>query len=128
MNLLLDTHVLLWAAEDSRKLSARARRVLLDSEVQLWFSAASIWEIVIKSALVRSNITVNSGELRRALLIHGYEELPVTGLHALAVKDSPVAHHDPFDRILLAQASVEGQLLATVDKRLVGLPQVMDVR
>ena len=126
--LLLDTHVVLWAAMGSPRLPERARDLLSDPESELWFSAASIWEIVIKSGLGRSDFTVDSVELRRSLLINGYRELAVSGQHALEIAELPDMHRDPFDRLLVAQAVTEGYLLATVDAKLTGLPGVLDLR
>ena len=126
--LLLDTHVVLWAAMDSPRLPERARDLLSDPESQLWFSAASIWEIVIKSGLGRSDFTVDPVELRRSLLVNGYRELAVSGRHALAIAELPDMHRDPFDRLLIAQAVTEGYLFATVDAKLTGLPGVLDLR
>ena len=126
--LLLDTHIVLWAAMGSPRLLERARDLLSDPESELWFSAASIWEIVIKSGLGRSDFTVDSVELRRSLLINGYRELAVSGHHALAIAELPDMHRDPFDRLLVAQAVTEGYLLATVDAKLTGLPGVLDLR
>lgn len=116
MNLLLDTHLLLWAAAEPKRLSARARALLLDSANQLIFSSASVWEIGIKSGLERTDFKVDPRRLWRMLLISGYRELPVSGEHAVAVLDLPPLHKDPFDRILVAQARVEGLTLLTADK------------
>ena len=125
---LLDTHVVRWAAMDSPRLPERARDLLSDPDSQLWFSAASIWEIVIKSGLGRSDFTVDPVELRRSLLVNGYRELAVSGQHALAIDELPDMHRDPFDRLLVAQATVEGYLLATVGTQLIGLPGVLNLR
>lgn len=116
MNLLLDTHVLLWAASEPQHLSAKARTLLLDPANQLVFSAASLWEISIKSSLDRTDFKVDARRLWRMLLVNGYRELPVTSEHTVAVNDLPTLHKDPFDRILVAQARVEGLLLLTADK------------
>lgn len=116
MNLLLDTHLLLWAASTPERLSAKARNLLLDSGNQLIFSAASLWEVTIKNGLERADFNVDSRRLWRMLLVNGYRELPVTSEHTVAVNDLPPLHKDPFDRILIAQARVEGLLLLTVDK------------
>lgn len=116
MNLLLDTHLLLWAASDPQRLSAKARALLLDPGNQLVFSSASLWEISIKSRLERSDFNVDARRLWRLLLVNGYRELPVTSEHAVAVIELPHLHKDPFDRIFVAQARVEGLLLLTVDK------------
>ncbi len=116
MNLLLDTHLLLWAASEPQRLSAKARTLLLDPANQLVFSSASLWEISIKNGLERPDFNVDPRRLWRMLLVNGYRELPVASEHAVAVNDLPNLHKDPFDRILIAQAKVEGLLLLTVDK------------
>ena len=122
MRLLVDTHLLLWAASDSRKLSAKARRTLLAPENALVFSAASLWEIAIKRGLGREDFSVDLHLLRRGLLDNGYEELAITAAHALAVDSLPPLHKDPFDRMLLAQAQVEGIVLVTSDARVAEYP------
>ena len=116
MNLLLDTHLLLRAAGEPQRLSAKARNLLLDPANQLVFSAASLWEISVKNGLDRPDFNVDPRRLWRMLLINGYRELPVTSEHTVAVNDLPSLHKDPFDRILVAQARVEGLTLLTADK------------
>ncbi len=116
MNLLLDTHLLLWAASEPQRLSAKVRALLLDSSNQLVFSSASLWEITIKNGLERPDFNVDPRRLWRMLLVNGYRELSVTSEHAVAVNDLPLLHKDPFDRILVAQARVEGLTLLTTDK------------
>lgn len=116
MNLLLDTHVLLWAAGASRRLPADARALLEDPGNELAFSAASIWEIAIKRGIRRDEFSADPRLLRRGLLENGYVELPVTGAHAAAVDLLPRIHKDPFDRILIAQAQIEGLTLLTADE------------
>lgn len=118
MKLLLDTQLLLWAASEPERLSPSARRRLNDPENELLFSAASIWEITIKNALGRDDFRVQPRVLRRGLLDNGYTELPVTGEHAVNIDTLPTFHKDPFDRILIAQALVEGITLLTADKEL----------
>ena len=115
MNLLLDTHVLLWAAGASPRLPADARALIEDPENELVFSAASLWEVAIKRGLGREEFSADPRLLRRGLLENGYVELPVTGAHAAAVDLLPPIHKDPFDRILIAQAQIEGLLLLTAD-------------
>jgi PIN domain nuclease of toxin-antitoxin system len=115
MNLLLDTHILLWAAAQPEKLSEDAKLMLLASTNQLFFSAASLWEITIKLGLARADFNVNPGRLLRLLIANGYKELAVNSTHALAVNELPAIHKDPFDRILLAQARSEGLTLLTAD-------------
>ena len=104
MNLLLDTHILLWAARVPERLPAAARAMIEEPGTELIFSAASLWEVVIKHGLGRADFDVDPHLLRRGLLENGYTELTVTGLHVLAVDLLPPIHKDPFDRILIAQA------------------------
>jgi PIN domain nuclease of toxin-antitoxin system len=115
MKLLLDTHLLLWAAGDPDHLSAAARALIGAPENELWFSAASVWEITIKHGLGREDFQVNPRLLRRGLLDNGYRELPVGSEHAVAIDSLPPLHKDPFDRLLVAQAMVEGITLLTAD-------------
>ena len=115
MRLLLDTHLLLWAAGEPRRLSRKARAAIADPGNVLHFSAASIWEVAIKSGLGRADFQVDAVQLLRGLVGNGYEELPVTGRHAAEVALLPDLHADPFDRMLVAQARAEGLLLLTAD-------------
>ncbi len=115
MNLLLDTHLLLWAASEPQRLSPEARALLLDPTHQPVFSSASLWEIGIKRNLGRTDFDVDPRRLWRMLLANGYRELPITTEHTVAVGELPPLHKDPFDRILIAQARVEGLQLLTVD-------------
>lgn len=117
MKLLLDTHILLWAAEDSPRLPKVARSLILASDNALLFSPASLWEIAIKKGLGRDDFEVDPRVLRRALLDNGYEELAITSDHAVSVDGLPPIHKDPFDRLLIAQAMVEGVTLLTADER-----------
>ncbi len=117
MKLLLDTHILLWAAEDSPRLPKVARSLILDSDNVLLFSPASLWEITIKKGLGRDDFQADPRVLRRALLDNGYEELTITSEHAVSVDGLPPIHKDPFDRLLIAQAMVEGITLLTADER-----------
>ncbi|GHU20440.1 twitching motility protein PilT [Spirochaetia bacterium] len=113
MKLLLDTHILIWAAQD--KLSPEANAYILDEKNVLLFSPASLWEIVIKNSLNRPDFNIDPGLLRRGLLDNGYEELSINGLHPLMVANLPPIHKDPFDRILIAQSRVERIPFLTVD-------------
>jgi PIN domain nuclease of toxin-antitoxin system len=116
VKLLLDTHVLLWAAGEPDRSAHETRALLGDPGNELLFSAASMWEIAIKSRLGRGDFLVNARLLRRGLLDNGYEELPITSEHALAIDALPPIHGDPFDRILIAQATIEGIELLTADQ------------
>ncbi len=122
MKLLLDTHLLLWAAGQNERLSKAARRLLDDPQNELLFSAASLWEVAIKSALGREDFRVDPRLLRRGLLDNGYQELTVTSQHAVSIDMLPVLHKDPFDRLLLAQALSEGITLLTTDAILATYP------
>jgi PIN domain nuclease of toxin-antitoxin system len=115
MKLLLDTQLLLWAAAAPRRLSQTATDLIIAPENTLVFSAASIWEIAIKSTLGRDDFHVDSSQFRRALLDNGYQELAITAAHAAATATLPPLHKDPFDRMLGAQAALEGILLLTAD-------------
>lgn len=116
MIFLLDTHLLLWAAYEPGRLPASARTIIEDESSVLHFSAASIWEVAIKAGLGRADFTADAGTLRRGLVEAGYTELPVNAAHAAAVSGLPSIHRDPFDRILVAQARLEGVTLLTADE------------
>ena len=122
MRLLLDTHLLLWAAGTPKRLSAAARRAIGSPDNSLFFSAASIWEITIKRGLGRADFVVDARLLRRGLLDNGYAELPITSEHALTIETLPQIHKDPFDRLLVAQAIVEGMILLTADASVAQYP------
>ena len=115
MKFLLDAHLLLWAASGSEKLSEPARLLLEDPQNILLFSAASIWEISIKRTIGRADFTVDARLLRRGLLDNGYEELAISSGHTVHLDSMPPIHKDPFDRILIAQSTVEGITLLTSD-------------
>ena len=119
MLVLLDTHILLWAAYQPERLSPAAREVLLDPANSLMFSAVSIWEVAIKSGLGRADFVADPRVLRRGLFENGYAELPMMGTHAAAVADLPAIHQDPFDRAFVAQARIEGAVLGTVDAKVI---------
>jgi PIN domain nuclease of toxin-antitoxin system len=122
VKLLLDTQLLLWAAGQPERLSARARTLLKNPRNQLLFSAASLWEVAIKNTLGREDFRVEPRLLRRGLLDNGYTELPVTSQHAVNIDSLPPLHKDPFDRLLLAQALTEGITLVTGDSVLARYP------
>jgi len=122
MKLLLDTHVLLWAAGSPRRLPRAARALLEDEANELLFSAASLWEVAIKQQLGRADFRADARLLRRGLLDNGYVELPITSAHAVALDLLPPLHKDPFDRMLIAQALVEGIMLLTADANLAQYP------
>lgn len=115
MKLLLDTHLLLWAAGQPDRLSKTARDLIDAESSELMFSTASLWEIVIKRSLGREDFKVDARLLRRGLLDNGYGELPIASEHVVAIDTLPPLHKDPFDRVLIAQALVEGIVLLTTD-------------
>ncbi len=116
MKILLDTHLLLWAAGMPDRLPPEARALIEHPETEPIVSAASLWEVAIKSGIGRTDFNVDPRLLRRGLLENGYTELSVTGGHATAVDLLPPIHKDPFDRILVAQAQIEGITLLTTDE------------
>jgi PIN domain nuclease of toxin-antitoxin system len=122
MKLLLDSHLLIWAAHDGDRIPVAARRLLNDSENELLFSSASLWEITIKASAGRRYFHVDPRVLLRNLFDNGYIELPITSQHGVAVLGLPALHKDPFDRLLVAQAIVEGITLLTVDATLAKYP------
>ncbi len=122
MKLLLDTHLLLWAAGEPQRLSKRARTLIDNPDNELLFSAASLWEVAIKRGLGREDFKVDARLLRRGLLDNGYRELPIMSDHVVATESLPLIHKDPFDRILVAQATVEGITLLTIDSLVLQYP------
>ena len=118
MKLLLDTHVLLWAAYEPERLSDKAQGLLSDPSSSLYFSVASLWEVAIKSALGRSDFQVDVAELRAGLVANDYSEVAIESSHVLRVHTLPPIHADPFDRILVAQAMAEGFALLSNDAKL----------
>ena len=115
MNLLLDTHLLIWVASTPERLSGEALSLLQNLEHKLYFSAVNLWEISIKRGLGRQDFRVDPSLFHRGLIENGYTELAVTSFHCIALEQLPVIHKDPFDRMLVAQAVSEGMLLLTSD-------------
>jgi len=115
VKILLDTHLILWAAGFPDKLPKEAQKIIEDEANELIFSAASIWEIAIKASLKTEIFSIDVRILRRSLLDNGYIELPIESAHAVFIQSLPLIHKDPFDRILVAQASEEGIVLLTSD-------------
>ena len=117
MKLLLDTHVLLWGLAEPRKLGPQARERITDPGSTVWISAASLWEISIKVSLGRLDL-VEPPEvcIPRGMDGAGFLSLPISDRHAFAVRSLPMHHRDPFDRLLVAQAQIEGLTLVSADK------------
>ena len=122
MKLLLDTHLLLWAAGEPKRLSKQARTLIDNQDNEILFSAASLWEVAIKRGLGREDFKVDARLLRRGLLDNGYSELPIISDHVVATESLPPIHKDPFDRVLVAQATVEGVTLLTIDSLVAQYP------
>jgi PIN domain nuclease of toxin-antitoxin system len=122
MKLLLDTHVLVWMTSESNRLSPGVRKLIGDPANTPVFSVVSLWEIALKFALRRANFYVDARLVRERLLDNDFDELPIAGEHAVAVVDLPPIHRDPFDRLLIAQATVEGITLITSDATVARYP------
>lgn len=115
MNILLDTHIALWAITASPRLPSKARELIESPRSSVWISATSIWEIAIKHSLGRGDMPVSGSEALRYFRDSGYGFLPIEPEHAAAIENLPQHHTDPFDRILVAQALVEPMRLITSD-------------
>ena len=122
MRLLLDTHILLWAAGEPERLSEAASSLIENADNEIVFSAVSLWEIAIKTGRGRDDFRIDAGLFRRNLFDNGYAELAMTGVHAAAVANLPPLHKDPFDRMLVAQAMTEGLTLVTSDPAVAKYP------
>jgi PIN domain nuclease of toxin-antitoxin system len=122
MRLLLDTHILLWGAIEPERLSRAASALIESPDNEMVFSALSIWEVAIKTGLGRADFRIDAGILRRGLFDNNYAELAVTGAHVAALAGLPPIHKDPFDRMLIAQAAVEGLILLTSDETIAKYP------
>ena len=125
MRVLLDTHVLLWALIAPKRLGKDARAVIESSDNDVLFSAASIWEIAIKSALKRSDFAVAPNVIVAAAIESGFTELPVRSTAAIQLAKLPALHRDPFDRLLIAQAITEPATLYTVDAQLMAYSELV---
>ncbi len=123
MRILLDTHLLLWALAKPRRLPEAARQRIVEAEV--YVSAASIWEISIKSAL--GKLKAEPSRVLAAIEPAGFKHLPITGQHAAGVAGLPPLHKDPFDRLLIAQATLEPMILVTNDAALAGYGPLVTV-
>ena len=113
MRLLLDTHLLLWSADDENRLPVGARALLSDPDNELIFSVVSIWETAIKAGLKRHNLRADARQLRRRLLDNGYTELPLTGAHAVTIDLLPPIHKDPFDHVNHPAATKDARALGS---------------
>lgn len=115
MNILLDTHITLWAIDDSPRLPAQARELISNPRHAIWTSVASLWEIAIKHSRNRDDMPIGSADALKYFQLSGYRILPIQAEHTLMVETLPLHHKDPFDRILIAQALAEPMRLLTHD-------------
>lgn len=115
MNILLDTHILLWWLADDPKLSSGHRSIIANPDNLCYVSSVSIWEISIKSSIGKLTIEDNYID---ELVAEGFLELPVTWRHCDRVRQLPDIHQDPFDRLLIAQAGIEQLSLLSVDEQI----------
>ena len=125
MRLLLDTHVLVWCLSGDRKLPPATAELIRNPATDVYFSAVSIWEVAIKSALGKMRADANA--ILKNLVDEGFKELPVMARHTVATVTLPMHHRDPFDRLLVAQSRLESLRLLTDDKivALYGEPVVL---
>ncbi len=123
MRLLLDTHTFLWWITDSPQLSRRARRMITSGDNEIYFSAASGWEIAVKASLGRVVLPEDPERfIPRQLAANAFQTLPLQLRHALRVYGLPDLHRDPFDRMLIAQAMAEGLAILSGDTQFSGYP------
>ena len=120
VNLLLDTHVFLWAIDNNPKLSQKARDAIIDGKNVVFVSAATAWEIAIKKSI--GKLKVPNGDYMEELKLHRFTPLAIMTEHALTVENLPLHHKDPFDRMLIAQAQVEKLTLITGDPKIKAYP------
>ncbi len=118
MRLLLDTHIMLWTVTASPLMPPRGARIVQDNKHSFFYSAVVIWEVAIKFAKGTGQIPMSGTELLEELQPLDIQHLPVSAAHAALLDQIPLHHHDPFDRLLVAQAKVEGLTLLTHDKKL----------
>lgn len=115
MKILLDSHVVMWWMSGSDKLSDRAREAITSGDNQVLVSAVTLWELAIKESIGKLSLDF---DLHEDLPEESFDELPITGDHAKAVRELPWHHKDPFDRMLIAQAKYERAFLITGDRKL----------
>lgn len=116
---LLDTHIVLFAAYAPEKLKTPVREILTDTGHDVYFSVVNLWEVAIKNALNKPHFEVELPVLRAGLFTSGFKELSIKAHHILQIQHLPAMHHDPFDRLLVAQASAENHVLITADRKII---------
>jgi PIN domain nuclease of toxin-antitoxin system len=122
MKFLFDTHIAIWTLFNDYRLNPSAREIVSNPENEFVFSVCNIWEIAIKRGINASGFQHNPREIRQYLLRNGCEELSIQSRHVVEVDSLPPIHKDPFDRILIAQAMVEGITLLTADSVIAQYP------
>ena len=122
MRVLFDTHIVLWSAIGSARMPSAASAMILDPEVEPWFSVAAIWEIAIKGARRIPDFLYDPGTVRKRLLAHDWHELAIESDHAIVAVGLPRLHKDPFDRIMVGQATSEAMTLVTADRTVARYP------
>ena len=127
MNILLDTHIILWALTDDARLPRGARDLITDEGNRVFASVASMWEIAIKYLLKPERIPVSGEEFLHYCERSGYESLPIRERHVLALESLPALHADPFDRMLVSQAIAESLVFITHDATLGGYGEAVRV-
>jgi len=130
VNLLLDTHIALWAVEDNPRLSAAARALILDPSARLFVSVASLWEVAIKHSLGKRGagaMPMSAAQAQGYFQSSGYSIVAVTAAHVLALEGLERHHDDPFDRLLVATALAEPYRLLTHDARLAAYGAIVTV-
>ncbi|MBV8048678.1 MAG: type II toxin-antitoxin system VapC family toxin [Paludibacterium sp.] len=125
MNVLLDTHIALWAIVDDPKLPKAAREMLLRPEVRVYTSTVSLWEIAVKHSL--GKLPISSQYAQSAFNAAGFDSLPILPEHVTRTEELPWIHKDPFDRMLIAQALTEPMRLLTVDSKFGGYPGLIQL-
>ena len=120
MKVLIDTHIAIWAISDDPKLPEAARDILLDENNEIFYSTASIWEVVIKHMAHPDKVIIDGDTLAQSCENTGFKVLPILNKHTFALKDlkypdSVPRHNDPFDRIMIDQAKIEGMKFLTHD-------------
>ena len=127
MRVLLDTHVLLWALMEPARLSTELREALSDPGHQVMFSSVNIWEIAIKKSLRKPDFAFGPDVVLEAARATRLAELPISADHAARVLTLEPLHHDPFDRLLIAQALCENARLLTADRMIARYPAMIDL-
>ena len=117
MKYLLDTHIILWAATDVKRLSRKAKTILEDMANVLYFSPISLWEISVKHAKHPDQMAITSEQARELAVKMGFIELPVRSRHGVDIANLPDIHNDPFDRMLITQARSDGLKLVSHDHK-----------